>query len=77
MTVVLEYIASQPRGVQLTRPIRGEVFLFTVKQIVRLLRSVHGLCTLLLLVHLDLYYLMGVVANLSRRDPNHKFVASM
>ena len=50
---------------QLARPIRGEVILFTVKQIVRLVRGVHGLRTLLLLVHLDLY-LMGVVPNLTR-----------
>ena len=31
MTVVLEYISSQPRDVQLARPIRGDVILFTVK----------------------------------------------
>ena len=30
VTVVLEYILGQPRGVQLARPIRGEV-MFTVK----------------------------------------------
>ena len=30
-TVVLEYISSQPKGVQLARSIRGEVILFTVK----------------------------------------------
>ena len=57
---------SQPRGMQLARPIRGEVFLFTVKQIAGLLRGVHDLHTQSLLVHLDLYYLMVVVANLLR-----------
>ena len=30
MTVVLEHISSQPRGVQLAKPIRGEVILFTI-----------------------------------------------
>ena len=63
MTVVLEYIRSQPRVVQLARSIRAEVILFTAKQIARLFRGVHGLHTQSL-VHLDLYYLMGVVVNL-------------
>ena len=39
VTVVLEYISSQPRGEQLARPIRSEVMLFTVKKIARLLRG--------------------------------------
>ena len=52
---------------QLAKPIRSKVILFTVKQIARFLRGVHGLCTLLLLVHLDPYYLMSVVANLLRK----------
>ena len=39
VTVVLEYISSQPRGEQLARPIRSEVILFSVKKIARLLRG--------------------------------------
>ena len=39
VTVVLEYILSQPRGEQLARPIRSEVILFTVKKIARLLKG--------------------------------------
>ena len=35
--VVLEYISSQPRGVQLARPIKSEVILIIVKYIARLL----------------------------------------
>ena len=31
VTVLLEYISSQPSGVQLARPIRSEVTLLTVK----------------------------------------------
>ena len=31
VTVVLEYISSQPRGVQLARPVGGEVILCTVQ----------------------------------------------
>ena len=42
--------------------------MFTVKQIARLLRGVHGLHTLMQLVHLDLYYLMGVIVNLYITD---------
>ena len=62
MTVVFG-VSQVSQGV--ARPIRGEVFLFTVKQIARLLKGVHGLRTPLLLVHIDLYYSIGVVVNLS------------
>ena len=60
MTVVLEYLESA--NVQLARPIRGEVFLFTVKQIARLLR---GVCVWspysIAISPPDIYYLMGEI----------------
>ena len=40
MTVVLEYLELPKAGMQLARPIRGEVSLFTAKYIARLLRGV-------------------------------------
>ena len=58
-------MASQPRGVQLARPIRGEVILFTVKQIVRLLRASCAWSPYSITISPPRsYYLMGVVVNL-------------
>ena len=52
---------SQQRDMQL------DIILFAVKYIATLLISVHGLHTLLLLVHLDLYAWLRTYC---KRDPN-------
>ena len=59
MTVVLEYISGQPRGLQLARPIRGKL--------AKIVKG-WGLRNLSLLVHLHLY-LRGIVRIYRERDP--------